>query len=109
MKQLTDDEIKVAQVLFENTFSYSLNMNDTFGYACADCGELADYDRIKLTPIIAKYGNDALNAFESVKRGYDPIPPWINDNFKAAKAAILEAKTKDQMILSPSWYPDKES
>lgn len=108
MKPLTDDDIKVAQVLFENAFSHSLNMNDTFGYACADAGELGAYDRIKLTPIIAKYGDDALNAFEAVKRGYDPIPPRINENFKAAKAAILEAKAKDPLVLSPSWYPDTE-
>ena len=105
---MTEDEIRVAEVLSHNALSYTLNMNDTFGYACADCGELAMYDKIKLTPIIAKYGDDALNAFEAVKRGYDPIPPLINTNFKAAKAEIQAAKEKDPMILSPSWYPDTE-
>lgn len=64
----------------------SLNMNDTFGYACADSGEAESQAELEqVVDAYIKHGWLGVLRWEVNKRGYEPIEPW---RIKLEKAAI---------------------
>jgi hypothetical protein len=78
-------ENKVVSLLYGNAFTFTLNANDTFGYACADAVEVAIEDIPKLLEVYEKFGNDGINAFMSrVRDGEDVLPELQNDQYRAA-------------------------
>jgi hypothetical protein len=88
---------KAREVVVDGSYAFRLNMNDTFGFACADGEEMDDYDFELLMPIIAKYGRHALVAYVSVKRKAEPMHcPCGHDGheYKSARAEI-EALKRD--------------
>ena len=86
-KKLTETE--AIKLVHDSTFIFHINMNGTFYYASADGAEIDGGDMIDLLPIIQKYGDDAMVAYEAIKRGHDPqIPQRVTKEFKAAKKEI---------------------
>lgn len=88
---MTPEEQKALEILLNGSFSFNLNMNDTFGFACADM-ETFDVDDFELmVPIINKYGYHALTAYVAVKRKAEPIHCKCNHDgpeYKAARAEV---------------------
>lgn len=85
-------ELEAYKLLVKNaTYGLELNMNDVFGWGCADSEELSGIDAIDLIPIIQKYGEVALIAYASVKRsGAIPQPPVLKDIKKDFYSAQYE-------------------
>jgi len=61
-----------------------INLNDTFGYACADAEGINIEEVPVFHKIFMKYGWDGAVAWASKKRNAMPIPPLITDKFKTA-------------------------
>ena len=62
-----------------------LNMNDTFGYACADGEELKVEDFEVASKLYKQFENDGLTAFVAQKRNADPLKELVNEKYKAAR------------------------
>lgn len=97
-KPMTDDSKKlqlILKLLKQDSFWIALNMNDTFGYGCADIEDLTFFELEKILPIYEKYGDDALTAFACVKRGEGcmPIKERQNANFSKALVEIKNILT----------------
>jgi hypothetical protein len=69
-----------------------LNMNDTFGYTCAESEELDLKDWQEVAEIFHKYGIPGVNAWTAVKRGYDVIKERQNEAYFTAKNEIIVNK-----------------
>lgn len=81
--------------IFEDAFAVSINMNDTFYYACADSACIDVEELSDLEPVIEKYGHHAFTAYEAIKRGHDPqIPRNCGPEFQEAKAMIKDIMVK---------------
>lgn len=63
---------EILENIIENAFDISVNLSDTFHYACADSETISGEDYLELIPLIQKYGYYAEVAYFSLKRGYDP-------------------------------------
>lgn len=75
--------------VIEGSFTITVNMNDTFYYACADSETLESDDLITILPLITKYGDAALTAYVAIKRGHDPqVTSRLTENFYAAKKEL---------------------
>lgn len=92
-----------------NAFHIELNINDVFGWACAESGELSVFDVKDVFPLYEKYGSAALVAYEVLRRenkeqpahGYHKDPKYL-----LAKAE-LEELAKDGTILFEQYYYKK--
>jgi hypothetical protein len=94
---MTDKE-KAIETILEGSFSFTLNMNDTFGFACADAEDMSVDDFEELIPIIAKYGHYALTAYVAVKRDAEPIHCSCGHDTKPFQDAREEIKAiKDKL------------
>lgn len=72
-----------------SSYQITINLNDTFYYACADSEEIDGDDIEEILPIFQKYGDDTLIAYVAVKRGHDPeIENHITEDFKSAKQEL---------------------
>ena len=88
-------EIKFDSGAFDLLFhSVGINLNDTFAYACADEERMDWDDFIDLIPMIKERGYNVLTAYAALKRGCDPIPPLVTDEFKKCKELLIQ-KMKD--------------
>lgn len=65
------DTNKLFRMLDKVAFSVSLNMNDTFGWACAESEEVAIIDLPKLLDVWEKFGSSGVDAFAAVQRDED--------------------------------------
>jgi hypothetical protein len=86
--------------LLKGAHTVELNMNDTFGYACAESVTFDVSDLNRMVPILARYGQDALTAYAAVKTNRTPIDCRCNhknDRYRAAKVEIEAARLDD-------WY-----
>ena len=85
------------QALFRWTFWVDINLNDTFHYATADSESISADDLQDMEPIFDEFGFDAaIVAYVAILRGYDPtIPQVVTQEFKQAKAKILETMEKE--------------
>jgi len=81
---------KVAEFLYKNAFTFTLNANDTFGWACADAVDVAITDLPKLLEMDEKFGNDGICAFMALIREEDVMPEAQGDNYKAAVAYLKD-------------------
>lgn len=72
-----------------SAYGVDVNMNDVFGWACADSENIEGSDLVDLKPYWDKYGDDALMAYASIARGCDLIKPRMTDTFKQVRAEIL--------------------
>lgn len=89
--------------VFEDTFWFSINMSDTFGYACADVENIVPDDLVKILPIYKKYGHTALIAYASINReGVLPLSQLqTKDFFSALKE--LKPMAESGEILFEQW------
>lgn len=97
-----EERAKAMEEILKGSFSFQLNMNDTFAFACADSEEMSTDDFEKIVPIIAKYGQNALNAYAAVKRKAEPIDckcNWKNEQYQAAKKEIEAIKAADKYFM----------
>lgn len=105
-------ELEAYKLLVENAgYGIELNMNDIFGWGCADSEVLDGDDAIDLIPIIQKYGDTALIAYASVKRAgaipQGPVLKGIKSDFYAAQKEIQEL-ANDGSILYSEFYEMKK-
>jgi hypothetical protein len=88
---------EALEMLLTDTYHITLNMNDTFAYACADSEEVDADDMMSLLPLIQEFEYDAITAFVSVKReimeGYVGHPISYKDNSKYREARDLIVKS----------------
>lgn len=89
------DRLKALETVLNGAFYITLNMNDTFAFACADYEDMSVSDFDLMASVIAKYGQDALTAYVAVKRGQEPISckcDHKNERYQAAKGEIQKIK-----------------
>lgn len=97
-----DQRNKAIQILLGGSFSLNLNMNDTFGFACADC-ETFDVDDLEpMIPLINRYGRHALTAYVAVKRKEEPIHCSCNHDgpeYRAARKEIEKIYAENEYFM----------
>jgi hypothetical protein len=101
-----DKKAEILLKILDNSvfFHHTLNMNDTFGWACSDSEEIDSGDLMDMLPLYEKYSYDAFTAYVSVKRGGElPIMPLLTDNFYKAKKEI-ELLAKDGTVLYEQYW-----
>lgn len=88
--KLENEDLNYYRDLVNGCFDLSMNMNDTFEYACADCERL-DVDHImELRPIYEQYQYYAFIAYASIKRNQLPLPFYAEKQY--FKDAVEEIK-----------------
>lgn len=93
-------ELEAYKAVLENAaYGIELNMNDTFYYACGDSETLNNDDAITLIPIIQRYGDIALIAYCSIKRG-GALPIRIRDGFYEARSEIQNLADNGDILFS---------
>lgn len=105
-------ELKAYKLLVESSdYGLELNMNDIFGWGCADSETLSGEDAEELIPIIQKYGFTALIAYVSVKRqGAIPQGPVLKDckkDFYSAQKEIQTLSDKGNIMFEEYFYAKK--
>jgi len=87
-------------------FSIELNMNDTFGWACADSGSLSVFDVKKVFEVYLKHGHVTLIAYEVLNRDgkEEPAHGMAKDPSYLAAKAELEKLAHDGTILFEKFY-----
>lgn len=89
-----------------NVFHLELNMNDVFGWACSESGELCAGDVEEIFPIYEKYDHYTLIAYEVLRRNDGSVPAHgihKEPRYKAAMAELQEL-AKDGTILFEQFY-----
>jgi len=77
-------------------FGITLNMNDTFGFGCAEDEFMSTFDlEYWMFDLYKKYGYKSFVAYASIKKGIDPIVGKDDKNFIAAKKEINKIKKED--------------
>ena len=66
----------------------SLNVSDTFAYACADAEELTLSQAHEVRLLCEKYGWDGICAWVARKRGTEPLLQFRTENYYAARREI---------------------
>jgi len=104
-----DDESKFEMLLelIRDCHYLILNMNDTFGYACADSEQMDASDVEEILHTYQKYGSATLIAYASVKTGDLPIKPLRTKEFFKAKKE-LEKLAENGTILYYEFLKKKE-
>jgi len=69
-----------------------VNMNDTWGYACADSEEVPVDELPKVLYAWKNYEGDGLTAWAALKTGYKPIEPLLTDKYYEAHTKIAAYK-----------------
>jgi len=88
---------EILEKIVGNAFEISVNLSDTFFYACADSETISGSDYLELVPLIEKYGFSAEVAYCALKRGYDPkVARSLDSNFYKAKDEIIEIIKKSE-------------
>jgi uncharacterized protein with PIN domain len=99
-------ELKAMAVLFDGSHETILNMNDTFGIACADSGTFDLSDFALMAPVLAEHGHDALTAYVAVGRGCHPIPHFDRPAYRQARAAIESIRAIHTNFCPPQDDPE---
>lgn len=99
-KDLTPEEL-VGIAKFIDKYCYGhvqLNMNDTFGYACAWGVDADEFDLLSLIELEEKFGRDGVVAWAAIKEGVEK-PIHENGKFNEAKTHILENMEKYNWLI----------
>lgn len=72
-----------------------LNMNDTFGYACADSEEVTLSEIPEVYRLWKKYGHHGLTAWSAVKRNVDPIDECKSEQYTLEMKEIMKDENFD--------------
>jgi len=74
----------ISKFMHEYCFDVTLNMNDTFFYACAQATAIRPEDLPKLMETEAKFGPSGVVAFASIVEELDPIKEALREDFYKA-------------------------
>lgn len=88
--------IKIAKMLHDCAYgSIELNMNDTFGYACAWGVECHEFDLLAVSELYEKFGQDGVVAWASIQEGVESFIGGKDryPKFQEARDYILENET----------------
>lgn len=90
IQEYTPEEAKrVLKMISECCYkSVSLNMNDTFGWACAESEDCESFDWLVVTNLFEKYGNAGVYAWVAVKTEQEPLEKLRTENYKLARKEI---------------------
>lgn len=97
-----DQVIQAMDILLDGSHWVELNMNDTFGFACADSERMYIHDFSEIIPTIVRWGHKALIAYAAVKRGQEPITCKCRhnkDGYEEAKSEILAEKNRNEYFM----------
>lgn len=86
-----------------NIYCIWWNMNDVFGYACAEYEGMDDYDLDRMSPLMLEYGHDALVAYAAVKKKSTPIDCKCNhknENYYKAIKLVRALRLDDKYFMS---------
>lgn len=106
-------ELEAYKDIVGSCFKLQANMNDTFYWGTADCGDVDADDIPKIISIYQQCGSDTLVAYEAIVRGHDPesslITRWKDKgaNFYRAKA-LLQPLADAGKIMFDRWYNLRE-
>ena len=86
--------MKAEEFLKKYCFWISINMNDTFGWACADYEQVDIEDIPKILEIEERFGSDGVNAFCAGIRGEDVMdhPELRTQQYYEAKKFLADYK-----------------
>jgi hypothetical protein len=87
IKKLAEVSV-VAKYLYDNAFTFQLNANDTFGYACADSVSVAIEDLPKLLEVEEKFGGDGTLAFMALVEGCEVLKELQSARYHEAVAYL---------------------
>lgn len=99
---MNEEKVKALQTVLNGSFCFVLNMNDTFGFACAESEEMGVDDFELMVPIIAKYGHHALIAYAAVKKKVEPIHCKCGHDaepYRQARVEVEELKAKNDYFM----------
>ena len=97
-----EDERRALRTVLEGCFWVEANMNDTFGFACADSERIKFDDIVCLLPLIHRYGHHVLTAYAAIKRTekagqrVDPISCRCCHDGEEYKVARTEIENMEQ-------------
>lgn len=84
-----EDLVKVAKFISNHCYGHiTLNMNDTFAYACAWGVDVDVYDVAGLIELDEMFGHEGVTAWASIVEKVDK-PIRVTENFLKAKEHIL--------------------
>lgn len=100
MIDLTDEELRrVWNMLLQcGYYSFPLNMNDTFGYACAESVDVDFPDMLVVTELYEKYGKPGVDAWASIKEDVHVIKERDTEKYKEARKEIESNSLKYDWI-----------
>lgn len=69
-----------------------INVNDTFGYACADSEDMTFNDINPVYELYKDFGYDGVVAWVAKNRNEDPIKPRMTEKYKQAKERLTNVR-----------------
>jgi len=105
---------EVLEEILSNTYHVEVNMNDTFGYACAESEDLDGDDLLDLVPFIQEYDWDAVVALVAIKQevyyGKRPDPIRNSGSYKDVLSKLYKAldDSKDERFFEIRYKRDQK-
>ena len=97
-------KLKALKEMIGSTYHLTINLNDTFYYACADAEELDCDDALRLLPLYQKYGFDVLKAYFALKRGHDPqVKTALTKDFYKAKEELIKLRDMGDVLFEEKY------
>lgn len=90
MLELLDSYMLEINVHEDKPIIFYLNMNDTFGYSCADAEEVIVSEIPEVHRLWKKYGHHGLTAWSAIKRNVDPIDECKTKQYALAVKEICK-------------------
>lgn len=87
---IEDKHDLLCRFLKKCCFSVDLNMNDTFGYACAESYNMDIHELDFVLCVYEQYEDDGINAFVAIRNKQDVIKPLQTEKYLEAKKQIKE-------------------
>lgn len=78
--------------IYESCWGFSINLNDTFGWALAMSDFIWGDDWDQLIPLVNEYRMNAIHAYFALKLDVDVIDPLQTDEYFKCKQIIRELK-----------------
>ncbi len=110
--------IYLNQIL-DQCFRVTLNMNDIFGWACADCEQVDADDMVRMLPLMHDYGTDILIAYVAVKRGHgvkaaeepqEPVMKYLTqERWIKMVDAIVDLASNGTIMCEEYWERERQA
>ena len=87
-----EEELKAYKELVHSMFTGWFNANDYFAYASAWGVTISEEDFYWIVKHIKKHPKEGMNACMAYIQNIEPIPPYLNDEFKTAIQELVDMK-----------------